>query len=582
MVSPSSFRHNDALSDFYNARRKATFEAVLARIRGKSPTLLPYDEIRSKLGGIEQAHRELQEIPLDAIIGTVSRYNDFTRSLLPMNPSDGNRWANVRVAAETLEGLPPIEVYQVGDAYFILDGHHRASVARELGATHIQAYVRKVQTRVPLTPEDQIEDIILKAEYTEFLKQTRLDELRPGANLVVTAPGVYEKLLEHISVHRYFQGIDENRPVPYEEAVVHWYDTVYQPVVKIIRSLNILRYFPGRTETDLYLWITEHRAYLESELGWKINLITAAQDLSDRFSPKMKRLIRRIVRHLVDLLTPDELEPSIPPGEWRKQRVTDPKNPSLFNTILIALPGDEASWRAMEMALFVASLEKSFLGGLHVVSVRQSPPHDQIHKLKEKFQQLCEEKNIEGNLTIETGEVSRVILDRAHWADLLVLRLLFPPPLKVFSRLRSGIRQLIRLSPVPLLVFPAGGIPEFSEIVLAYGGGPRADEALFLATYFSSKHQIPLQVITVDRGRPGDNTLEAKARGYLESHNIPSARFVHQRGNPARVILDFTRYKSNALIVMGGYEGNLIRELLFGSTVDRVLWSTKHPVLICH
>ena len=582
MVSPSSFHHNDALSDFYDARRKATFEAVLARIRGKSPALLPYDEIRSKLGGIEQAHRELQEIPLDAIIGTVSRYNDFTRSLLPMNPSDSNRWANVRAAAESLEGLPPIEVYQVGDAYFILDGHHRASVARELGATHIQAYVRKVKTRVPLNPEDQIEDIILKAEYTEFLKQTRLDELRPGANLVVTVPGVYEKLLEHISVHRYFQGIDENRPVSYEEAVVHWYDTIYLPVVKIIRSQNILRYFPGRTETDLYLWITEHRAYLESELGWKINLITAAQDLSDRFSPQIKRWVRRIVRHLVDFLTPDELEPSTPPGEWRRQRVTDAENQSLFNTILVALPGDEASWKAMEMALLVASLEKSFLGGLHVIPDRQSLPPDRIEKLRAKFQQLCEEKNIEGNLSVETGEVSRVILDRAYWADLLVLRLLFPPPLKILSRLRSGIRRLIRLSPVPLLVFPAGGIPDFSEIVLAYGGGPRADEALFLATYLSSKHQIPLQVITVDRGRPGDNALETKARNYLESHNIHFARFVHQRGNPARIILAFTRYKSNALIVMGGYEGNLLRELFLGSTVDRVLWATSHPVLICH
>jgi hypothetical protein len=91
-----------------------------------------------------------------------------------------------------MEGLPPIEVYQIGDAYFILDGHHRASVARETGNQYIQAYVRPVRTRVPLSPTDQIEDIILKPS-TAFLNQTRLDELRPvrtfaSPNRVNTTP----------------------------------------------------------------------------------------------------------------------------------------------------------------------------------------------------------------------------------------------------------------------------------------------------------------------------------------------------------------------------------------------------------
>ena len=72
---------------------------------------------------------------------------------------------------------------------------------------------------------------------------------------------------EHIDVHRYFMGVDEERDIPYPEAVVHWYDTVYWPVLEAIRTTGILREFPGRTEADLYLWILKHRVELESDLG---------------------------------------------------------------------------------------------------------------------------------------------------------------------------------------------------------------------------------------------------------------------------------------------------------------------------
>jgi ParB-like chromosome segregation protein Spo0J len=42
---------------------------------------------------------------------------------------------------QSFRGFPPIEVYKVGNDYFILDGHHRASVARYLGNRFIEAYV---------------------------------------------------------------------------------------------------------------------------------------------------------------------------------------------------------------------------------------------------------------------------------------------------------------------------------------------------------------------------------------------------------------------------------------------------------
>lgn len=578
---PNVVHYESALEDFRGARRKASLEAILSRLTGKSYAMLPYDEVRTSLGGIELPYLELKDIPLDAIVGTVSRYNDFSRTLLPLQMTDGSRWARVRVANDEMEGLPPIEVYQIGDAYFILDGHHRASVARESGNRYIQAYVRQVRTRVPLSPTDEIEDIILKAEYTAFLKQTHLDDLRPDADLLVTVPGEYTTLLEHISVHRYFMGINENREIDYEEAVIHWYDMLYLPVARIIHQRNILKDFPKRTEADLYIWVMEHRAALESELGWKVNPEIAAKDLKVRFTPNLKQVFTRFMQRIVNKITPEEFEPSIPPGTWRRQRVDGIVETGLFPNILAAVPGDEPGWKALDLAVFFAEQENSLLGGLHITPSPIDPSAKEFSALRDRFEQRCAEAGVEGTLAIESGDVTRVIFDRSHWADLLVLRLLYPPPLQILKRLRSGLRTLIRLSPTPLLIYPPGAATQIRSAVLAYGGGLRADEALFVATYLAARWDVKLTVVTVDRDRSGDDQLQSKAREYLESHGVHDANYVHNSGDPARTISLSRELYDCDLIIMGGYESGLLREIFFGSTVDRVLASVNSSVLIC-
>ena len=157
------------------------------------------------LGG--RAERGIQTIPVAAIVGSVGRYTDFTRTFLPRRSNDQQRWAGVKAALvdDNGAGLPPIDVYKVGEVYFVLDGNHRVSIARQEGLTHIDARVIEVRSPVPLTPDIQPDDLIIKAEYAEFLDHTRLNELRPQADFSVTAPGQYEKLNEHIAVHRYYR-----------------------------------------------------------------------------------------------------------------------------------------------------------------------------------------------------------------------------------------------------------------------------------------------------------------------------------------------------------------------------------------
>ena len=275
-----------AIGDFRRARQQAAMESIMARLRGQSVDLLSYDEVRRSLGGVEGTTHKLEDIPLDAIVGSVGRYTDFTRSFLPTKNSDEERWARVKIAVEDMVGVPPIEVYAIDGSYFVRDGNHRVSVARQVGATTIQAYVTPVYGKVPLGVDTQADELGLMAEYKDFAAKTKINTLRPDADLTVTAAGRYNDLLEHIQVHRHYMGIEQEQRIPYAEAVTDWYDKVYLPVTAIIEERGLLRDFPDRTETDLYLWIGRHRADLMEELGWEIDPATAVQDLAEQHSTK--------------------------------------------------------------------------------------------------------------------------------------------------------------------------------------------------------------------------------------------------------------------------------------------------------
>jgi hypothetical protein len=286
-----------ARKDFHQARQQAALEEILARLTGKSADLLCYPDIREQLGIEGSRSGGLKDIPVDAIVGSLGRCSDFTRSFLPRQAIDQQRWTRVET---DLVKWPPIQVYQVGQVYFVQDGHHRVSVARQLGHSHIQAYVTEVRARAPLSPESQPEDLIVQAEYADFLERTHLDELRPEIDLSVSVPGQYRMLEEHIEVHRYYMGLEQERKIPYQEAVVDWYDEVYRPVAEAIRDQDILRDFPGRTETDLYLWLSEYRAALEEEWGWEVKPEAAAARLAAQFSSRPRRIIARIGNRILN------------------------------------------------------------------------------------------------------------------------------------------------------------------------------------------------------------------------------------------------------------------------------------------
>jgi hypothetical protein len=258
---PEQFSEQARL-DFQRARFKAFVNRVWATLSGQSTTLLSYDEIKEKLHIGGPIYRGVQTVLVEEIVGSLNRYHEFDRVFLPASDKLATRWQSVNRAFYQEISLPPVVLYKVGQVYFVVDGHHRVSVAREQGQIYIEAEVRECATRVNLTPDIRLEDLEILGTKVNFLERTSLDDLRPDANIKVTIPDGFERMLEHIAVHGYFMGLDWQRDISEEEAVAHWYDTVYMPVVNVIRDTSILKDFPNKTEGDLYLWVLDHQRYL--------------------------------------------------------------------------------------------------------------------------------------------------------------------------------------------------------------------------------------------------------------------------------------------------------------------------------
>lgn len=251
-----------ANQDFDRARMKAFWRRVLAWMKGEKNELLPFDTVKEHFPIRGQHDIGMQTVPINNIVGSLGRYGDFDRAFLPKQTRTKSRWTNIDMAHIRQEELPAIELFKIGDAYFVKDGNHRVSVARERGQEFIDAHVIEIEIPVPLSPDIRVDELAIKQEYASFIETTLLLDYRPEADLETNLSGQYIKLLDHIAVHRWFLGEQGGHEIGYQDAVISWYDTVYTPVVAALREHNLQKAISGLAEADLYLWVMEYQWYL--------------------------------------------------------------------------------------------------------------------------------------------------------------------------------------------------------------------------------------------------------------------------------------------------------------------------------
>jgi hypothetical protein len=280
--------------DYERARRKSFLRSIASWLLRSDNALLAFEEMRRGIHAQTQRDGGLHEVPIDQIVGSVGRYRDFDRAFLPRQARTRDRWESVDHAHREGIEVPPIELYRIGDLYFVKDGNHRVSVARERGQAFIDAHVIDVAAPAPVKSVEDLLDFIRDRDALAFYEKTDLLRLRPDARIELTLPGQYDKLLEHISTHRWYLGNEQKREVSYPEAVASWYDRVYLPTIEAIRKTGALRDFPNRTEADLYLWITEHHWNLHQAAHPKGESLEAV--VSDYAGENSERPLRPLLR----------------------------------------------------------------------------------------------------------------------------------------------------------------------------------------------------------------------------------------------------------------------------------------------
>ena len=127
---------------------------LAGRLRGQpahASRILLLGEVVAALGWRGEHYRGLQTIQLDTVAGTVDSRRDFDRKFRPTSNRVRERWERLDLAERRGVPLPPVDVYRVGDLHFVMDGHHRVSVAIATGRTTIEAYVTEVLTQMRAT-----------------------------------------------------------------------------------------------------------------------------------------------------------------------------------------------------------------------------------------------------------------------------------------------------------------------------------------------------------------------------------------------------------------------------------------------
>ena len=220
--------------------------------------LLELDEVERRLKPFGRRYLGVRAIPLDALVGTDSGANSFTREFRPLHAFSRDRLRSLE-AAFADGGFPPIVTVKLGEAYFVIDGHHRAALARRTRAAVIDADVTELIARVPLAAGADMLEVVLRELERIFLEDSGLAEARPGVRIPVSRPAHYLELLENIQVHGYHVMRGRGRVLENAEIAADWYDATWTPTLAAIERLRLGRLYRDVPPGDLFLVLHRHR-----------------------------------------------------------------------------------------------------------------------------------------------------------------------------------------------------------------------------------------------------------------------------------------------------------------------------------
>lgn len=291
-----------AHNEYMSAQWRGMLQRIFSVFGDHRTEMLSLTDVKSMVKPTSETFIGIKTVAIDLIVGSEDRYRDFSRNFLPKRRHNLERWVSIRMAHSKGINLPPVQLYKLGGVYFVRDGNHRVSVAKRFGGRYIDAEVTSLGSKITLDPDitrREIMERIIELEKREFYGKTGLDKLRPRGKLTFSETGRYSEILEHIRTYRSCLQEMQHEEIPVEEAMLSWYDGFFFPIVTVIEEERVLRRFPGRTSSDLYLWIVRHQEEMNKTYQHMSSIRSAVRNFSLRhgknFIQKGQELLRRVL-----------------------------------------------------------------------------------------------------------------------------------------------------------------------------------------------------------------------------------------------------------------------------------------------
>lgn len=292
-----------ANEDFSRARAKEFRQRILNILRPSHNNLLKLDEVKALVKPDAETHHGLQVVPIYKIIGSEGRFRDFNKVFLPKKQYLRSRWTSLDEAYLKHTILPPIHLYEIGGMYFVRDGNHRISVARQLGQQEIDAIVISLHTDLKLDAHTTIARLrtqVIALEKEAFYNASGFNHVFPRYDLQVTNIGRYQVIRKHLNDHmQYMKKVQQNEEIPYRAVMLDWFQTVFFQITAILRDEHLLVLFSKKTEADVALWIIEHRSLLMDAEQKELSFSDAVHSYSHTFG---KGIMRNMIRSMVAFL----------------------------------------------------------------------------------------------------------------------------------------------------------------------------------------------------------------------------------------------------------------------------------------
>lgn len=288
--------------DFSKVRNKALFNSIQHLLSPEETQLISLTDIKELLHPDNEVYAGMQVVPVEKIIGSEGRYNDFDNLFFPKHSHLKNRWLNIDKAYMKGVILPAVTLYEIGGVYFVRDGNHRVSVAKARGVEFIDAEVTSLRTEIRLKPGKSMDTIIkqiIAYEKRLFYAKTNYGDITGDWSLDFTATGQYDVIYNHILTHKYYINLNQVEEISMTDAIMSWRNTVYMPVVNTIIQHKIMRKFKRRTVSDLYVWLIKYWDELKKALGEDLPLDDVLEDFTHNYSESLLAKIKNNLKKVL-------------------------------------------------------------------------------------------------------------------------------------------------------------------------------------------------------------------------------------------------------------------------------------------